>query len=302
MRTMGQKKRAPVTPTSVLLNIQVGIQNIFHLTFKILKGASLTFSNAKGAEASASLAYYTLFSLFPLILSFVAIGSFLVDRTVVERELMELLPRLIPISNDFILSNIQQIFAQRGTVSILALLGLLWSSTSVFSTLIRNVNSAWPSAAPHSFIRMRLVSLAIIGALAVLLILSSFSITFFNLFSNFGIDLEALGLSGLLSSALITTVVPNVIRAVIFYGLYYLVPQIKVQKLAALIGAAVTATLWQIITVAFGAYLGSGMANYEIIYGSLGKIVALLAWIYLNGTIIFFGAHLTSSIDRHTRK
>jgi len=302
MRTMGPRKRETLTPNNVALNIQVGVQSFLHMAVKIIKGAFLTFSNAKGAEASASLAYYTLFSLFPLILSFVAIGSFLVDKTVVERELLDLLPKVIPISQDFILSNIQQIFAQRGAVSILALLGLLWSSTSVFSTLIRNVNSAWPAAAPHSFIRMRLVSLAIIGSLAVLLILSSFSITFFNLFSNLGIDLEALGLSKLLSSALFTSVLPNVVRVLMFYGLYYLVPQIRVQKLAALIGAAVTASLWQGITIAFGAYMGSGLANYEIVYGSLGKIIALLAWIYLNGTIILFGAHLTSSIDRHTKR
>jgi membrane protein len=298
---MGQRKRVTLTPAGVRYNLLVGIQSAFQLVFRIVKGALLTFSNAKGAEASASLAYYTLFSLFPLILSFVGIGSYLVDRTVVEQELIALLPRIIPVSQDFILANIQVVFAQRGTVSILALLGLIWSSTSVFATLIRNVNSAWPAAAPHSFISMRLASLAIIGALAILLILSSFSITFSNLLSNLGLDMQGLGLSNLLSSTLTTTVIPNVLRVAIFYGLYYLVPQIKVKKRAALIGALFTATLWQGITLGFNAYLGSGMANYEIVYGSLGKIIALLAWIYLNGSIIFFGAHLTSSIDRHTR-
>lgn len=298
---MSSKRRDTLTPSGIFYNLLVGVQNAYQLIVRILKGAFSTFSNAKGAEASASLAYYTLFSLFPLLLSFVAIGSFLVDKSVVEKELIELLPRFIPISQDFILSNIQQVFNNRGTVSILALLGLLWSSTSVFSTLIRNVNSAWPAAAPHSFIRMRLVSLAIIGALAILLILSSFSITFSNLLSNLGLDVQALGLSKLLSSTLMTTVVPNVLRVVIFYGLYYLVPQIKVKKRAALIGALFTAVLWQALTIGFNAYLGSGMANYEIVYGSLGKIIALLAWIYLIGYLILFGAHLTSSIDRHTR-
>ncbi len=298
---MANRKRETLTPTGVLFNLLVGIQNTFRFVFRIIKGAFLTFSNAKGAEASASLAYYTLFSLFPLILSFVGIGSYLVDRTVVERELIVLLPRFFPVSQDFILANIQVIFAQRGAVSILALLGLIWSSTSVFATLIRNVNSAWPAAAPHSFISMRLASLAIIGALAILLILSSFSFTFTNLLTSLGFDVQALGLSKLLSSTLMTTVVPNILRVVIFYGLYFLVPQIKVKRFAALIGALVTGLLWQALAIGFNAYLGSGMANYEIVYGSLGKIVALLAWIYFNGYIIFFGAHLTSSIDRHTR-
>lgn len=283
------------------MNLLVGLQTLFRRVWPVIKGAFSTFSNAKGAEASASLAYYTLFSLFPLILSFVGIGSFLVDKAVVERELLQLLPHLFPISQDFIVANIQVVFAQRGTISAFALLGLIWSSTSVFATLIRNVNSAWPAAAPHSFIRMRLASIAIIAALAVLMIVSSLSVTLTNVLSNFGIDLMQIGISQFLSTPFMTLVVPNILRAVIFYGLYFLVPQIKVKKRAALIGALVTAVLWQTSTAVFNSFLGSGMTNYEIVYGALGKIVALLAWVYLNGYIIFFGAHLTSSIDRHTR-
>lgn len=298
---MNQRRRKTITPGNVLLNLIVGIQSFFRLVWKIIKGAFSTFSNAKGAEAAASIAYYTLFSMFPLVLSFVAIGSFLVDRAVVERELMLLLPRIIPVSQDFILTNVQQIFKQRGTVSILALLGLLWSSTAVFSTMIRNVNSAWPDAAPHSFIRMRLASLAIIASMAILLILSSFSLTITNFISNLGITLGDIGLEDLMSSTLFTRIIPNIMRILIFFGLYYFVPQIKVRRLAAFTGAVFAGIVWQLTTIAFSAYLGSGLANYEIVYGSLGKIIALLAWIYFIGYIILFGAHLTSSIDRHTR-
>ncbi len=298
---MNHHRRKSITPTNLLLNMVFGVENFIRLVWRIIKGAFLTFSNAKGAEAAASIAYYTLFSMFPLVLSFVAIGSFLVDRSVVERELMMLLPRIIPVSQDFILTNVQQVFKQRGTVSILALLGLLWSSTAVFSTLIRNVNSAWPAAAPHSFIRMRLASLAIIGCMAVLLILSSFSLTATNLISNLGFTLGDIGLENLMSSTLFTRIIPNIMRILIFYGLYYFVPQIRVKKLAAFTGAVFAGVVWQITTIAFSAYLGSGLANYEIVYGSLGKIIAMLAWIYFIGYIILFGAHLTSSIDRHTR-
>lgn len=298
---MTHRKRKTLTPANLILNLIVGIQNFKNLAWRIIKGAFLTFSNAKGFEAAASIAYYTLFSMFPLILSFVAIGSFLVDRIVVERELMMLIPRIIPVSQDFILTNIQQVFKQRGTVSIVALLSLLWSSTAVFSTIIRNINAAWPSAAPHSFIRMRLASLAIIGTMAVLLILSSFSLTLTNIIANLGIPLGDIGLEEIMSSSLVTSIIPNAARVLTFFGLYYWVPQIKVKKLSAFTGAVFASVVWQVVTIIFNAYLGSGFSNYEIVYGSLGKIIALLAWIYIIGYIILFGAHLTSSIDRHTR-
>jgi membrane protein len=269
--------------------------------YRIIKGAFVTFTLAKGPEASASIAYYTIFSLFPLLLTFVAVGSFFVDQSVVEMELIKFLPSVIPISPDFIMENVQQIFQLRGTVSILALAGLIWSSTAIFSMIIRNINAAWPDAAPRSFIRMRLWSLAIIGALAVLLILSSFSLTLKNVAENLALPIDLSQIGAFFSSAFFTTVIPNIIRVVIFYGLYYRVPQIRVKKMAALIGAVVTAMLWQLITTLFNTYLGSGLARYEIVYGSLGKIVALLAWIYFCGWIILFGAHLTSAIHRHTQ-
>ena len=213
---------------------------------------------------------------------------------------MEFLPKFFPVSQDFILANIQQIFELRGTVSIISLLGLVWSSTAVFSTLIRNVNSAWPAAAPHSFIRMRLASLGIIAVLAVVMILSSFSITIKNLIISMGIPMDLDFLGAFFSSTFFTQVIPALLRILVFFGLYYWVPQIHVKKLPALTGAVLTTLIWQAVTIGLSAYLSVGMAHYEIIYGSMAKIVALLAWIYFSGWIVLFGAHLTSSIDRHT--
>lgn len=271
----------------------------FVTVYRVLRGALLTFNLAKGAEAASSIAYYTLFSIFPMLLSIVAVGSFFLDKTTVENMLLKFLPTVIPVSQEFILSNVQQVFELRGAVSSIALLGLLWSATAVFTTIIRNINAAWPAAAPHSFIRMRLLSLAIIAAMAVLLILSSFSITIRHILINLGFDIDYSLISAFLSSYFFRNIFPILIRILIFFGLYYLVPQIKVKKLSALTGAVITTIAWNAVTHLFSVYLASGMARYEIVYGSLGKMIALLAWIYFSGWIILFGAHLTSSIDRH---
>lgn len=275
------------------------IRGFFTPPFRVMRGAFLTYRLAKGSEAASSIAYYTLFSMFPLLLSFVAVGSFFVDQVTVEAELIKFLPTVIPVSQEFIINNIQQVFKLRGAVSALSLLSLLWSSTSVFSTIIRNINAAWPAAAPHSFIRMRLWSLAIIAALALVLILSSFSLTFKHVLTNVGVNIDDMLLSKFLSSYFYTKILPVLIRVLVFFALYYWVPQIKVNKLAALTGAVLVTFLWQVITTIFSAYLSSGFAKYEIVYGSLGKMIALLAWIYFTSWIVLFGAHLTSSIDRH---
>ena len=164
----------------------------------------MTFTLAKGPQAASSISYFTLFSIFPLLLSVVGIGSFFMDQATVEQELMNFLPNVIPISQDLIVSNIEHVFDLRGPVSTIALIGLLWSATAVFTTIIRNINAAWPAAAPHSFIRMRLWSLAIIAVIVLVLILSSFSLTIRHLFYNLGAERSFSILSLFMSSFLYT--------------------------------------------------------------------------------------------------
>jgi len=147
---------------------------------------------------------------------------------------------------------------------------------------------------------MRLWSLAIIAAMVLLLILSSFSLTLRHLLNNLGIPINYSLLSEFLSSFFYKKVLPVLVEVLVFFSLYYWVPQIKVKKMGALTGAVVATFSWQLITAIFSAYLASGLARYEIVYGSLGKMIALLAWIYFSSWIILFCAHLTSSIDRHS--
>jgi membrane protein len=271
-----------------------------HHLWRIIRGAWITFTKSTGAEASASLAYYTIFSIFPLLLVIVGVASYLTDPALVEQDLILFFDQFFPVSQDFIRANIQQIFDSRGTLTIISLVTLIWSSTAVFSTLIRNVNSAWPSAAPQSFIRMKLNSIGIVLILTLLMIISSFSVTIKNLLISLGLPIDTELLGAFLSSKFMTQYFPILIRLAVLYLLYYYVPQIHVKKKAALIGASFGTLAWQVVTFAFGSYMRVGMARYEIIYGSLGKIIALLAWTYFTGYIILFCAHLTSAIDRHT--
>jgi len=61
-------------------------------------------------------------------------------------------------------------------------------------------------------------------------------------------------------------------------------------------GALGTTVLWEISTNIFTWYLSSGFISYEIVYGSLGRIVALLVWIYISSWVLIFGAYLTAAI------
>jgi YihY family inner membrane protein len=91
--------------------------------------------------------------------------------------------------------------------------------------------------------------------------------------------------------------VPLLIRVIIFWLLYYIVPATRVRVMAAFWGALLAALAWELVTDAFTWILSSGLVHYELVYGSLGAIIALLFWIYLISWILLFGAYLTAAID-----
>jgi YihY family inner membrane protein len=82
-----------------------------------------------------------------------------------------------------------------------------------------------------------------------------------------------------------------------FWALYYWVPTVKVNRKAAILGGLVAAVTWELLNNVFTWYLSSGLSQYQLVYGSVWRIVAFLFWIYLTATIMLLGAHLTASIQ-----
>jgi membrane protein len=96
-------------------------------------------------------------------------------------------------------------------------------------------------------------------------------------------------------------VAPRVFTFFALWGLYRWVPNTEVKWSEALWGASVATLAWEIATNGFTWYLSSGIVQYELLYGSLGAIVALMLWIYIISLITLFGAHLSAAIARQTR-
>ena len=137
----------------------------------IIRTGIQRFGEMNGSEAAASMAYYTLFSLFPLMLALVAAGSFLLNRQSVFQQVVDLVGSAIPISQTLIKENLRQVLELRGPVGLVGLGAALWSGTGAFTVLTRNINRAWYQAQPRSVVKNRLMGLAMVGTLAVLLIL-----------------------------------------------------------------------------------------------------------------------------------
>jgi membrane protein len=266
----------------------------------ILTDAIHHFEGARAAEATASIAYYTVFSLFPLLLVLIAAGSFVLEREQVQQRVLDFVDEVFPISHPLIERNIQSVLALRGTVGLVALVSLLWSGTGALTVLAHHINRAWPEAEPRSFLERRLVALGMVGGLAVLLALSSVADTVFDVLARLSVPLGG-GLSVYETPlwTILSNVAPRLLAFLALLGLYRWVPNTKVRWTEAFWGALVATLAGEIATNGFAWYLSSGIVQYELVYGSLGTIVALMLWVYIGALIILFGAHLSAAIARY---
>jgi membrane protein len=269
-------------------------------TLGILRRAFQSFGDAGSAQAAASIAYYAMFSLFPLLLGLVAGGSFILQSERAFQQVVDLVSSAIPVSQQLIRRNVREVLDMRGSVGLIALVGLFWSASGAFGTLARNVNDAWARAEDRGFLRQRLIAFAMIAAIAILLILSIASTTLLSVLPRIVIPLA--GGIAVRDTAIwqwVGSLVPLLLNLAIFMALYLWVPNTRVPRSAAFWAALVAAVAWEAAKRGFAWYLNSGLVRYELVYGSLGTVVALMFWIYLSSWIALFGAHLSAAIARH---
>ncbi len=254
------------------------------------------FVGSRAPEAAASLAYYAFFSLFPFLVVLVAAASFFLEDATAQQRLLNFVTQTFPVSQQIIQNNIERVLELRGTVGIVAIIGLLWSATGFFNTLALNINRAWATADERSFLGRRSIALAIV---VILFIISAASTLAIDLLPRLQIPL--LGGTALYETALwkiLAKLASFLFKVFMFFGLYRWIPNTVVKNLVALTGAVIAALLWDLVTSGFTWYFSSGLARYELVYGSLGTVVALLFWIYLSSLIALFGAYLTATITQ----
>ncbi len=276
----------------ILMTIWYKIKDIYN----IFRASVKSFQQEGGARGAAGMAYYTLFSLFPLLIVMVTIGSYFIDDSQTSTRVAQLVISVIPVGQDLVERNIERILVLRNSIGIIGLIGLLWSGSNAFSMMVHNITSAWPVDERRTFFQKRLFGLAMV----IIMILGLFVLTLSSTILNVLVKYEKAvpGLELLFTNQL-GGIMPKVFYWVLpflfFYSLYRIIPMGRVPIKAAGFSALVITGIWRMASYAFQWYLGSGFARYEVIFGSLSAIAILLLWIYISSLILFFGAHLCAA-------
>ncbi|MBU4185370.1 MAG: YihY/virulence factor BrkB family protein [Proteobacteria bacterium] len=277
------------------------IQYSFNNFLKVMRYALKRFGQEHAPEAAASMAFYTLFSLFPVILIVVAANSFILESLHVQEKILETILKFFPVaSHQIINTNMQQILQSRGAVGIVGVIILVWAATCVFTTLVHNLNRAWIDAPVHNIFRARLTAFSIIIFLVVLLPLFLVAKAVIHLIASLNVQLI-----GDVNISYFRPILSNIIIYIFIcmtlMVLYRCIPKTKVKWSEAFGGAFFAVITEGAATSVFSWYLRSGLSKYNLVYGSLGALISFMTWIYIINLIVLFGAHFSAAIAQHRR-
>ena len=242
------------------------------------------------ARQGAALAYYLLFSLFPILI----LVSSLIGQ--LELEISGVLDSLAPVLPDGVLALVS---AYLGYVSEHVSVSMLWFS-AVFSVwfpmratncLMRAVRRAYDLGAPKRrvryFFKVLFVTVLLLTTLVLSLLLATLGSRFANALGRMlSLSAQLTGLWGLLRF--------GVLGAVIFLalGALYAAAQDERRPLRVIVpGAVISALAWIVISSGY-AFYAENIASYSAIYGALGAVVVLLIWLYLTAQTLIAGAEI----------
>ncbi len=241
---------------------------------------------------AAGIAYWTLFSVFPLSLAGVSLLGYANPTSEQQEQMVERIIEQIPVSADYVLDLVERVAEARGALSVVAVGGLLVSGSAVFAAIRKGINHAWHVTRPHPFFIGRgidLLMLVFVGLLALIaatnfigIIATGASNIWFvgEPLVNFGFDMALV-----------------VASFVILAILYRYVPYTEVEWRDVWLGALLGALMAYFVRLAFSGFL-INVNEFNLVYGSLGALMALLVWVYLSALSLVLGAEVSYIYSR----
>ena len=269
--------------------------------FQVASRSVSQFLEDDGTTMAAALAYYTTFSIAPLLLIVISIVGLVFGRDVVQHQIEREIQGLIGQGAGSQIGAMVKSAGQHSSSGLLAaILGgitLIFGATGAFAQLQASLNRIWdvkpdPSVGGlKNFIGQRILSLGMILAIAFLLLVSLAVSAALSAFGNFISGMLSNGMSHAVLMAISFTVSLVIVTA-LFAAMFKVLPDAVIRWRDVWIGAGITAVLFTVGKFLIGMYLGhSGTASA---YGAAGSFVLIVLWIYYSSLIFLFGAEFTA--------
>jgi membrane protein len=265
--------------------------------WRLLKKAFWAWNEDYAASMGAALAYYTVFSLAPLLIIVIAVAGLIFGEDAARGAIVQQLGGLMGTEGARTIQDLLEGASRPGSSAVASLIGtltLLVGATTVLAELQSALDRVWraPAAEPISgvfaILRARVLSLGMLIALAFLLLVSLV----------IGAALTALGKWGVATFPAVVMLLQGVnlafgfaVTALLFASAYRILPRVKIAWSDVWTGAVVTAALFTLGKYLISLYLGR--AGVSSGFGAAGSLVVLLVWVYYSAQIFLLGAEFT---------
>ncbi|HVM16881.1 MAG TPA: YihY/virulence factor BrkB family protein [Gaiellaceae bacterium] len=263
-----------------------------------------TFLAAHSLDFAASIAYRVLFSLFPLAILLAGIFGLVGRATGVQADVVDTIVDQAPLTDEGRAELRRLLTAATrdlGAVGVLGALGVIWAASGMIAATRTAIQLAWARQEQRSFLRGKLLDVAFVFLAGVVVLLSLvLSVVFRAVERATDALLDWFGPAAAVASWLLGVALPAVLGFAVILLAYRILPPFRpaLRRIvpAALFAAAGIALLQQLFVV----YLRH-FGRYDVIYGSLGAIIAFLLFVYLAAAVFLLGVHVSRCWPRALR-
>ena len=239
----------------------------------------------------SSLAYYTFFSFFPMLLVLASVIGFVYGTGDEYARLPRQLLGILPFSSEYMASALDRIIRARRSLGFFGSVLLIWSATAAFDIMQQILNRIHRAPAMRPLWRRRLLGL-LLGLIMMLFLPLSVGIA--ALRPLIARTLMHQTLPGRWETILLTVCMATLgiaFNFILLLTLYLFGPSVRRHFPQTWVGALASAVLWEISKACFGIYVQSLSSN-KMLYGSVGSVIAVLLWLYVSGMIFAIGAEV----------
>ena len=268
---------------------------------RFLRDLARSFLRHGCASLAASLAFFSLLSLFPLVFLLLYGLSFVVSQDVIGAQvILNALKEFLPSMGEHVVTELQRVSALE-TVRWAVFLTFVWFGTLVFYELDYALNVVFESTWKRHPLISTAIAVASLGVTGLVLILSYVATQAINFFTAYAPRLWGLDLLALAAHDLsLAYTLPFSLAFLVVTGLYRLVPRRRPQWREAMIGALTFSLLWVAAKLLFVIY-STYATVYGDLYGSLLEVILTLLWFYYSAALLLIGAEVAHHLQQQAQ-
>jgi membrane protein len=278
------------------------IKDLAKAVFAVIADAGGGWSSHKAPRLGAALAYYTVFSIGPLLLISVAIAGVVFGAEAASNQIYETLHGLVGEAGATVVQDAVKNADKPDTsvlATILGIASLLFGASGVFGELHDALNTVWGVKAKElkglrnivGILKERLLSFSMVLGTGFLLLVS---LVVTSVLSVVGKWLSSTLPGGEVVWQIINFIIAQAVITSIFAAIFLYVPDVRMRWREGVIAGFVTAIMFNLGKLAIGVYIGK--ADLASTYGAAGSLIVLLVWIYYSSQILYFGAEMSRAL------